>query len=343
VTEAGEADDRSHDQGSSWGIRRLQRGGRVVILVTGGTGFIGSHTAQALADLGHGCLVTGRRTHHDLDEGISAEQVDVGDRNAMVALGERHTIGGIVHLADPAAANHRDPSAGPATLVADMRAGAEALFNVLECAIAWNVRRVTVASTIGVYSGVPDLLGVSEALPLPIAAGGNVIAASKKSAELVVSLLNERGVDVVSARLSAVWGPRGRTESRYFAALGLIHAAVSGTAPPTAYADDAIDLLYVKDCARAIALLQTADKLNHPTYNVGSGRCTSNADVVAAIKRAVPSAEIPLKPGRGPNSSVAYLDTARLQADTAFEPEYDLERATADYVSWLTNHDHQSN
>ena len=309
----------------------------MVILVTGGMGFIGSHTAHALADLGHGCVVTSRRTTRDLGDTISIEQVDVGDRDAMVGLGERHAIGGIVHLADPALAHLGDLSASPASLVADMRAGADAMFNVFECAIAWDVRRVTIASTIGVYGGVPDLRGVSEELPLQMTAGGNVVAASKKSAELVVSLFRERGIDAISVRLPAVWGPRGRNESRFFAAPGLIHAAVSGESPPTAYADDAIDMLYVKDCARAIALLQTAARLAHSTYNVGSGRATSNAEVVAAIKRAVPAAELPLEPGRSPHSAVAYLDTTRLRADTGFEPQYELDRAIADHVSYLTN------
>jgi UDP-glucose 4-epimerase len=309
----------------------------MVTLVTGGMGFIGSHTAQALADLEHGCVVTSHRTTRDLGGSISIEQVDVADRNAMLRLGERRAIGGIVHFADPALAHLGDPNAGPATLVADMRAGANALFNVLDCAIARDVRRVTVASTIGVYGGVPDLRGVSEELRLEMTDGGNVVAAAKKSAELIVSLFRERGVDAISVRLPAVWGPRGRTESRFFAAPALIHAAISGESPPTAYSDDAIDMLYVKDCARAIALLQTAARLTHSTYNVGSGHATSNADVVAAIKRAVPSAELPLEAGRSPHGAVAYLDTTRLRADTSFEPEYDLERAVADYVSWLTD------
>ena len=309
----------------------------MVILVTGGMGFIGSHTVQALAQLGHGCIVTSRRTTRDLGNRISLEPVNVADREAMLGLGDRHAIDGIVHLADPALAHLGDPSAGPATLLADVRAGADALFNVLECAIAWDVKRVTVASTIGVYGGVPDLRGVSEELPLQMAAGGNVVAASKKIAELVVSLFRERGVDAISVRLAAIWGPHGRRESRFFAAPGLIHAAVNGESPPTAYADDAIDMLYVKDCARAIALLQTAAGLDHPTYNIGSGRATSNTEVIAAIKRAVPGTELPLEPGRSPHGAVAYLDTTRLQADTGFQPEYDLDHAVADYVSWITN------
>ena len=307
----------------------------MVILVTGGMGFIGSHTVQALTDLGHRCVVTSHLTTRDLGDSVSIEHVNVVDRDAMVGLGERHPIGGIVHLADPALAHLRDPTAGPATLVADMRAGADALFNVLECAIAWDVGRVTIASTIGVYGGLPELRGVSEELPLPIAAAGNVVATSKKSAELVVSLFRERGVDAISVRLPAVWGPRGRKDSRFFAAPGLIHAAVNDEPAPRAYADDAIDMLYVKDCARAIALLQSAARLAHPIYNVGSGRATSNAEVAAAIKRAVPDVELPLEPGLSPHGAVAYLDTTRLQDDTGLSRQYDLDRAVADYVGWL--------
>jgi UDP-glucose 4-epimerase len=310
----------------------------MVILVTGAMGFIGSHTVRALTELGHRCVATSHRTSRNLGDGVSIEHLSVADRDGMVGLGERHAIGGIVHLADPALAHLGTPAGDPARLIADMRAGADALFNVLECAIAWGVRRVTVASTIGVYGGLPDLRGVAEQLPVPMDSGGNVVAASKKGAELVVSLLRDRGVDAISVRLPAVWGPRGRTQSRFFAAPGLLHAAISGETAPPAHADDAIDLLYVKDCARAIALLQTAARLSHATYNVGSGRATTNAEVAAAIMRALPGAELPLEPGQSPHGAPAYLDIARLQAATGFEPEYDLDRSIADYVAFLTGH-----
>ena len=224
-------------------------------------------------------------------------------------------------------------------LLADLRTAAAALFNVFECAIEWSVRRLTLASTIGVYGGLDDLRGVSEELPLHMTAHGNAVATSKKSAELAVSPSRERGVNAISARVPAVRGPRGRNESRFFAAPGLIHSAVSGESPPATYADDAIDLIYVKDCARAIALLQTAAQLTHPTYNIGTGRATSNAEIVAAIKRARPGTELPLKPGQSPHSTIAYLDTTRLHTDTGFEPQYNLDRTVADYTSWIINHE----
>ena len=55
-----------------------------------------------------------------------------------------------------------------------------------------------------------------------------------------------------------------------------------------AFAEEGADLSYVKDSRRAIALLQLADKLNFQTYNIGSGRATSNRDFADAIKRVIP-------------------------------------------------------
>jgi UDP-glucose 4-epimerase len=51
--------------------------------------------------------------------------------------------------------------------------------------------------------------------------------------------------------------------------------------------------------------------------------------------RAVPGTELPMQPGHSSHGSVAYLDTTRLRTETAFMPEYDLDRAVADYLNWL--------
>jgi UDP-glucose 4-epimerase len=166
----------------------------------------------------------------------------------------------------------------------------------------------------------------------------------KKSSELLATFVAERtGFEALNLRLSAIWGPLGRTESRFFAVPQLIHAAVQGQVPdfspprPSAYAEDGGDLCYVKDCGRAIALLQMAEKLHHGTYNVGTGRATTNKEVVAAIKRVIPNAEIDLPEGYNPHGpdQVSYLDINRLHQDTGFAPAYDIERGVADYIDWL--------
>jgi uncharacterized protein YbjT (DUF2867 family) len=81
----------------------------MVIPVTGAMGFIGSHVVDALTVLGHECVATSHRTALDLGDAVSIEHVSVADRDAMVGIGERHAIDGIVHLADPALARLDDP------------------------------------------------------------------------------------------------------------------------------------------------------------------------------------------------------------------------------------------
>jgi UDP-glucose 4-epimerase len=210
---------------------------------------------------------------------------------------------------------------------------------VLEAAREWQVPRVGLASTIGVYGGVTEPSPLREDVPLPMAAM-HAIPVFKKIGELAADYLADLiGVEIYNARIAAIWGPLGRTASPFFGAPQLLHAAVRGTEPDMsamrapAQADDAIDLCYVKDCARAIALLQLADRLSYRTYNVASGRPTTNAEVVEAIQKVVPGVQFDLPSGRGPQN--LYLDISRLNADTGYTPEYDTERSAADYFDWL--------
>ena len=73
--------------------------------------------------------------------------------------------------------------------------------------------------------------------------------------------------------------------------------------------------------------------MNHHTYNIGSGRATSNQDVIAALHQAVHDFTFTLPPGGGDHPR--WLDITRLRQDTGYEPDYDPPRAAADYVAWL--------
>jgi UDP-glucose 4-epimerase len=143
----------------------------------------------------------------------------------------------------------------------------------------------------------------------------------------------------VNLRIAAVWGPFGRPDSGFFPLPRMVHAAVNGEAADLSsfHADDGMDMCYAKDCGRAIALLQTAGKLNHRTYNVGSGYPTKYSDVAAAVRNAVPDARITLAEGRNPQGPTddPYLDLTRIRQDTGYRPAYDIERGVADYVGWL--------
>jgi UDP-glucose 4-epimerase len=309
-----------------------------MILVTGGLGFIGSHTVRALLDLGESCVLAQRRSGGlpaDLNgERVVVEQTDITDLAALRKIGRRHEITGIVHLAGsvPWPPGADEPIVGA-------RKALDSLLNVLQVACDWGVTRVGVASTIGVYGGVTGDGPWDEDMLLPMTSG-HVIPAFKKIGELLTDYLaGATGVEIVNYRISAIWGPLGRAASPFFATPQLVHAAARGTKPDnsllrsTVYAEDAIDMCYVKDCGRAIAALQLADRLNHRTYNVASGRATSNAELIAAIRKIVPDAQVELPTG-GPGQR-SYLDITRLRQDTGYEPAYDTERAVADYLAWL--------
>jgi UDP-glucose 4-epimerase len=315
-----------------------------MILITGGLGSIGSHTARALLDLGESVVLTAHRStglpDHlagEPDGRVVVEPLDTTDRASFLDIGTRHEITGIVHLA---AGQYDLPDP-----VEYLRAESVGLLNALEAATAWGVRRFSVASTIGAYAGVDEVPWREDA-PLPVLAP-HQIHAFKKTAELWAALAGDSaGFDAVSLRIGTIWGPLGLPDSPFFALPRLLSAAVWGEDPdltpprPPAYAEDATDLCYVKDCGRAIALLMLAERLNHRIYNVSTGRLVGYGEVVDAINAAVPGANITLPEGRNPERPPGnHLDTTRLRADTGFRPEYDVDRAVPDYVDWLRGHE----
>ncbi len=295
-----------------------------MILITGGLGSIGSHTARALLDLGESVVLTAHRSTR-LPEYLADEP----DGRVVVEP--------LVHLA-AAPYNLPDP-------VEYLRADSLGLLNALKAATVWRVRRFSVASTIGAYAGVDEVPWREDA-PLPVVAP-HQIHVFKKTAELFAALAGDSaGFDTVSLRIGTIWGPLGLPDSPFFALPRLLSAAVWGEDPdltpprPPAYAEDATDLCYVKDCGRAIALLMLAERLNHRIYNISSGRLVQFSEVVDAINAAVPAANITLPKGRNPDRPPDnYLDITRLREDTGFQPEYDVERGVPDYVDWLRNHD----
>jgi UDP-glucose 4-epimerase len=311
-----------------------------MILITGGLGFIGTHTVQALLDAGQECVLV-QRSYADVPAGrfdatVAVEQADATDLGALLAVGQRHPITGIVHLAG---SMPWPPSSEPPVHAARRSLGS--LFNIMQAAQDWGVTRVALASTIGVYGGAREPFEgpLTEDMPLSMNAP-HLIPTFKKVSELLGGhLADATGIEVINLRISGTWGPLGHSPDPFFPAPQLIHAAAHGRAPDLAgvggrmHAEDSLDLCYVKDTGRAIALLQLADHLNHRTYNVASGHATTNAEVVDAIRHAVPDAQVDLPTGGEVRQ--AWLDITRLRQDTGYEPAWSTDRAAADYIAWL--------
>ncbi|WFE26562.1 NAD(P)-dependent oxidoreductase [Solwaraspora sp. WMMD791] len=308
-----------------------------MILVTGGAGFIGSHTVRALAEAGQECVLLQRRAPVVpaplADLPVYAVQADIADLDALLAVGKQYPITGIVHLAVtlPRPGDDTDPIDASARSL-------EGYLNIVRAAQTWGVNRIVTASTIGVY-GFAHAGALAENMPLSMG-HFHAIPTFKKIFELLAGHLSaDTGIQIVNARISGTWGPGGHLPDPFFAAPSLAHAAAQRSAPDLSgliappHAEDALDLLYVKDTGRALALLQLTDGLRHATYNVASGHATSNAEIITAIQSSEPGFQFEL-PSAG-DRPYSWLDITRLREDTGFEPRYDTATAATDYIAWL--------
>jgi nucleoside-diphosphate-sugar epimerase len=300
-----------------------------MILVTGGLGMIGAHTARALVDLGHEVVVT---THSRTEVPsflvgrVAVEALDVTDRDAFLALAARHDISDIVHLAGTI------PDDGA---VRFFRTETTGLLNALDAARTWGVRRFAVASSIGVYAGRSETRW-DEDLALPAAQLPHLIVAFKKAVEpLTTHSLQGSGVQPVVLRIGTIWGPLIDPDSPFFPVPSYINAVLRGQEPPALFADDGSDCCYAPDAGRAIALLMTTKTLRHDIYNVSSGRPATYREFADALQAITPGRRLDLLPGRqgGPGID-PYLDITRLTHDTGFAPIFDIAAAVADYVAW---------
>jgi nucleoside-diphosphate-sugar epimerase len=304
-----------------------------MILVTGGLGMIGAHTAGALVDLGHEVVVTAHlRTEVPsfLAGRVAVENLDVTDRDAFLALADRHDISDIVHLAGSL------PDKDPVRFFGTETTG---LLNALDAARTWDVRRFAAASSLGVYAGRTETRWHEE-LALPAAHLPHLIVAFKKTVEpLTTHSLQGTGIQPVLLRIGSIWGPLMDPESPFNPIPPYISAVLRGEEPQPPYADDGGDSCYAPDAGRAIALLMTAETLRHDTYNVSSGRPATNRELADALQATIPGLQLDLLPGRqdGPGDD-PYLDITRLTHDTGFTPAFDVATAVADYVTWRAGH-----
>lgn len=307
-----------------------------MILVTGGLGFIGSHTVASLLAAGHEVVATrhrvGRIPSFLAGKKFAVETVDVTGPHAVIAAALRHKVTSIVHLAVT--------PLGQLSPAEDYRVNMSGLINVLEAGRIAGVRRISIASSVSIYGGV-TAGPFREDLDLRMY-GAHPTEAFKKVFEVLGRHYGDRtGIEIACLRIGFVWGPLYHSMSNLPSRLA--HAAVKGEPAPLPrpaggddFALDAFDAVYVKDCAEGIRLVHTAKTLDHGVYNIASGRATSGADFAAATERAVPGTKVTLKDGHSPGHRGANpaLDLSRVAA-LGYRPAFTVDQAMADYVAWL--------
>jgi UDP-glucose 4-epimerase len=302
-------------------------------------GFIGLHTARRFLDSGENVVITQFQQRREPDfikdefgKRVFVERLDVSSPHAVLDVVRRHKVTGIVDLVAPAL-NALSPTE-------DYHVNMDGLINVLEAARLFDVKRVILGSSIGVYSGVPQG-PFTEDMFLPVTST-NPTETWKKAWEITgLHFADRTGLDVVSARLSGIYGPLYHTLANlpsrmcHAAAKG-VAADFSGTRGGAPFEEDDSDFCYVKDCAQGIQLLMSADKLPNRIYNVAAGVARSNSELASAVQKIVPNTEINLQAGRGPRYKPnQYLETTRAHEDVGYTPEYPIERAVEDYIGWL--------
>ncbi|HXP94120.1 MAG TPA: NAD(P)-dependent oxidoreductase [Candidatus Binatia bacterium] len=303
------------------------------ILITGGSGFIGLHTAHALLEAGHDIVITQYRVERDLQAlsdyavgRIVREAVDISSPFAVATAVQKHQVEGIIHLAVP--------GRGALSASEEYRVNMTGLHNVFESAWLAGTKRIIFASSVTVYGSL-ERGPFHEDQPLPITSKNEVETFKKAGEILILHLAEKSGVEVICARIGYIFGPL--YHSMVNPPSRLVHAAFERKpghfdAIPAA---DSHDYCYVKDCGRGLALLQTTPTLAHRIYNVGSGRATSNAELVDAVRKIIPSADLRLGSGPAKTQPDPYMSLEQMTRDTGYEPLYDTDSAIADYIAYL--------
>lgn len=313
-----------------------------MILITGGLGFIGLHTARRFLDAGEPVVLTHFKVRREpefikaeIGKRVFIESLDVTSTNDVNAIVRKHKVTGIVHLAVP--------GLGALSAAEDYRVNVMGFLNILEAARLFDVRRVSLASSVAVYASLAEGPFREDAL-VPIGSG-NPTETFKKALEILgMHFASRTNLEVIALRIGTPFGPlyhslAAPTSRIIHAAAKGVPADFSGARGGAPRQEDDTGAFYVKDCARAIQLVQMADQLSQRIFNISSEAPMKYREFVAVVKKIVPSAQIDLPPGHGPrNRPNAYLDIARLKQEVGYRPEYTIERAVAEYLDWLKIH-----
>lgn len=254
------------------------------VLVTGGAGFIGSWTVEALVEAGHDVLVydsfvTGHSSY--LGKVLGTIRVTRGDVCHPLALHRAvraFKCDTIVHLAACVSV--------PLSLRRALRshdANTRGTLAILELARANGVRRVVLASSAAVY-GRNDNVPLCEDSPL---APRSPYALHKRIGEEYARLYTDLyGLETIALRYFNVYGPRQDPASPYSGVIArFAEAAHAGRCVSmTGDGTQTRDFVFIGDVARVNAAAAGAELVGHHVVNVGTGRETSLLDLCAAIE-----------------------------------------------------------
>jgi UDP-glucose 4-epimerase len=325
------------------------------VLVTGGAGYIGSHTCVELLQAGIHVVALDnlcnsreeslRRVGEITGQGVGFFEVDLRDRETLDEIFTHGRFDAVVHFAGLKAVG--ESVAQPLEYYDNNVQGTLTLCQVMAAA---GVRNLVFSSSATVY-GDPATVPIREDFPV---GATNPYGRSKLFIEEILRDLHVsdprwniallRYFNPVGAHESGRIGedPNGIPNNLmpYIAqvAVGrLQRLRVFGNDYPTPDGTGVRDYIHVVDLARGhlAALRKLQEAPGVVTYNLGTGRGYSVLEVIAAFEqasgRSIPYDIVERRPG---DIACCYADPSRARDELGWSAEYDLERMVADAWRW---------
>ena len=328
------------------------------ILVTGGAGYIGSHTIIELLASGHGVVVVDnlsnssaeslRRVEEITGQSVPFHEFDLRDRARLAELFRSEAIDAAIHFAGLKAVGE---SVEKALLY--YQNNLESTLTLLDVMQEFDVKKLVFSSSATVY-GDPARLPITEDMPL---SATNPYGQTKLMIEQILRdvAATKQGWQFTSLRYFNPVGahPSGRIgEDPSGIPNNLLpfvsqvavgkrdHLSVFGDDYDTPDGTGVRDYIHVVDLARAhvAALEHLGEPDECKVYNIGTGRGTSVLELVKAFETAsgkeVPYQITPRRPG---DIAACYADPSLAEAELGWRAELTIEDACRDAWNWQSN------
>ncbi|MFH5797078.1 NAD-dependent epimerase/dehydratase family protein [Haladaptatus sp. CMAA 1911] len=306
------------------------------VLVTGGTGFIGSYTAKELLDHGHDVVAYDLSTDTRILEKLGiADDVEVrrGDitdsTDVYRAIRETGTTR-IVHLAALLTTTARE---NPRLAIDVNVRGTNTIFEAART-FSDQVERVAWASSAAVFAppaNYDDGWVTEDDLVYP----DTLYGASKEFNEHQAKVyFEDHDLSHVALRPTVAYGPYRETGGSAFLA-NIIEKPALGEPFSVEYGDQVIDWQHVEDIAQAfrLAAFTPDEELNQRVYNV-RGTVATIREAAETVEKIMPDADLEVS-DEGELPWTQKLDMTAIQEDLSYEPRYDLESGFRSYINVL--------